>query len=256
MRGEVTSNILRQAELSWPTVDRRMLLGIDEAGRGPVIGPLVLCGVWIRPKHEHKLTELGVRDSKAFGSSRRGQLRRRQLAAQIREVASCVVLLTVDAAEVGRRVRLGELNLLEQELALAIIGAGPKTRRIVADGERLFGPLAETYPQLRALDYADQDHPCVAAASIVAKVERDQQYDLIVSQFEDELGPIRGGGYANRNTAAFLQAYFDRHGQLPPGVRESWSWSVLRDLHRRLAGVRPIQPAQQLWLPATRRDPR
>jgi len=94
------------------------------------------------------------------------------------------------------------------------------------------------------------------AENVVAKVERDQQYDLIVSQFEDELGPIRGGGYANRNTAAFLQAYFDRHGQLPPGVRESWSWSVLRDLHRRLAGVRPIQPAQQLWLPATRRDPR
>ncbi len=231
-----------------------MLLGIDEAGRGPVIGPLVMGGVWVRPAHQSKLLDLGVRDSKAFGSSASAQRRRGQLAAQIRAVAVQVTVLCVDAAEVARRVRLGELNLLEQELAEAIISSGPGARRILADGERLFGPLRERYPQLHALDRADETYPCVSAASIVAKVERDLRYRAIVEQFEAELGPIRGGGYANRETARFVRAYFERHGQLPPETRDSWDWSVLREIHRIRAGARPVRPAEQLDLPVKRRE--
>ena len=223
-------------------------LGIDEAGRGPVIGPLVLSGVWVRAEHRAKLRDLGVKDSKSFGSSGKAQKRRAQLAEQIRGMASCVVVLTVDAAEVSRRVRLGELNLLEQELAEVIVASGPPSLRIVADGARLFGPLCARHPQLRALDRADVNHPCVAAASIVAKVERDAQFHSIVERFEAELGPIRGGGYVNDDTAAFLRAYFDRFGELPPDVRDSWNWPVLRELHRRRAGLPAVQPAEQLSL--------
>jgi len=231
-----------------------MILGIDEAGRGPVIGPLVLCGVWVRSAHQRRLVELGVRDSKAFGSTAAAQRRRGQLADQIRGVAVCVTLLTVEAAEVARRTRLGELNLLEQELALAVIANGPPARRIVADGERLFGCLTETHPQLRAQDRADQDSPAVSAASILAKVERDRRFHEIVAGLEAELGPIRGGGYANRETAAFLRAYFERHGELPPEVRECWSWSVLREIARLKAGAGPVRRAEQLTLPETWRD--
>jgi ribonuclease HII len=223
-------------------------LGIDEAGRGPVIGPLVLSGVWVRAEHRAKLRELGVKDSKSFGSSAKAQKRRAQLAEQVRGVAQCVVVLSVDAAEVSRRVRLGELNLLEQELADVIVQSGPPGARIVADGARLFGPLRERYPQLRALDHADQSEICVAAASILAKVERDAQFRAIVDRFEADLGPVRGGGYVNDKTAAFLRAYFERFGELPPDVRDSWDWSVLRELHRRLAGLPPVQKAEQLNL--------
>jgi ribonuclease HII len=234
---------------------RGMHLGIDEAGRGPVIGPLVLGGVWVRPELRTKLRDLGVKDSKSFGSSEKGQRRREQLAAQIRGVASCVVVLSVDAVEVSRRVRLGELNLLEQELAEAIVASGPPAHRITADGERLFGPLRARHPQLRALDRADQSHPCVAAASIVAKVERDAQYRRIVERFEAELGPVRGGGYVNNETARFLRAYFERFGELPSDVRDSWNWSVLRELHRRRAGLPPVQEGEQLSLLAVEVDP-
>jgi ribonuclease HII len=228
-----------------------MNLGIDEAGRGPVMGPLVVAGVWIRTAHEHKLLEIGVRDSKTFGSSCRAQRRRGQLAAQIRELAVCATVLVVDAAEVARRVRLGELNLLEQELAVAMIASGPEARRILADGEKLFRPLAETYPRLKARDRADETCPCVAAASILAKVERDTRYLEIVQGFEAEFGPIRGGGYPNRGTADFLWAYYERYGALPPEVRESWSWPVLREINRRKAGVRPSSRGEQLTLPVT-----
>jgi ribonuclease HII len=225
-----------------------MILGIDEAGRGPVIGPLVLCGVWIRPARLHKLEEIGARDSKAFGSTDRARKRRSQLAAQIRGLVDHVVLLSVDAAEVDRRTRLGELNLLEQELATAAISSGPPATRIVADGARLFGPLTATYPQLRALDHADETQPIVAAASIIAKDERDVQFSRIVAQFEAELGPIGGGGYANEATAAFLRAFFAHHGDLPSEVRRSWSWSVLREINRLLAGAAPVRRAEQLSL--------
>jgi len=240
------------ASIMLPTTERAHVpslhLGIDEAGRGPVIGPMVLCGVWVRTEHRTKLRELGVKDSKSFGSSAKAHKRRSQLAEQIRGVAQCVVVLSVDAAEVSRRVRLGELNLLEQELADVIVQSGPPGARIVADGARLFGPLCERYPQLRALDRADQSEPCVAAASIIAKVERDAQFRAIVDRFEGELGPVRGGGYVNDETAAFLRAYFERYGELPPDVRESWDWSVLRELHRRLAGLPPVKKREQLNL--------
>lgn len=207
-----------------------MILGIDEAGRGPVIGPLVLCGVHVTRAQEEALGQLGVRDSKSFGSSDAARRRRRALAQKIREAAARVTLLVVDAAEVDRRVCRGQLNQLEQELARVIIDAGPAAARIVADGQRLFGPLAAYYPQLDALDRADATEPVVAAASILAKVERDEQFARIVAPYQDELGPIRGGGYANPGTESFLRAYADRNGDLPPEVRHSWSWAILEQL--------------------------
>jgi len=225
-----------------------MILGIDEAGRGPVIGPLVMCGVWVTRSRQHKLTEIGVRDSKSFGSSERARQRRKQIANHIRTLASSVVLICVDANAVDRRVRLGELNLLEQELAETIITAGPPARQIIADGARLFSPLKAAHSHLRAIDKADISAPAVAAASIFAKVERDQRVEEIMAQFETDFGPIQGGGYVNKNTEQFLRAYFERHRQLPPGVRKSWDWSVLRDLDRLQAGVRPIRKSQQLEL--------
>jgi ribonuclease HII len=222
------------------------ILGIDEAGRGPVIGPLVVAGVLLSASHQRKLVELGVRDSKSFGSTQHARVRRAQLAAQTRAIARATVVLVVDAAEVDRRVRIGELNLLEQELASAVIAALPRADLIVADGERLFAPLARAHPQLRARDRADSSCPCVAAASILAKAERDARFQEIVARYEAELGPVRGGGYANDETAAFLRDYYARFGELPPETRSSWSWEVLRELARIKAGARPIRHAEQL----------
>jgi ribonuclease HII len=226
-----------------------LLLGIDEAGRGPVIGPLVLGGVWIHPSRQAKLLEIGVQDSKLFGSSTAAQRRRADLARQIRRLSACTFLLVVDAAEVDRRTRLGELNLLEQELAAGLIAAGPPARRIIADGARLFGPLTSPFPRLRAVDHADATFPAVSAASILAKVERDARFVQIADELRGDLGPIRGGGYANSATAAFLRAYFARHSRLPAEVRRSWSWPVLQELDRLQAGARPVRRGEQLQLP-------
>lgn len=225
-----------------------MILGIDEAGRGPVIGPLTLCGVWVTDHGQRKLRKLGVKDSKTFGSSARARKERGRLAGQVRQAAAHITLLCVDAAEVDRRVRLGELNLLEQELAEAVIQGGPEAHRIVADGERLFSPLALRHPQLRARNKADRTSVAVAAASIVAKHERDTLFAEIASRYEPEFGPLGGGGYINPATEAFLLAYFHRYRKIPPEVRLSWSWQLLKDLERVMGGKRPWRPPEQLDL--------
>lgn len=207
-----------------------MILGIDEAGRGPVLGPLVLSGVWLKQAAEDALVQLGIRDSKTFGSDEDARARRQELAAAIRRQCQHVTLLVVEAEEVDRWVSRGALNQLERELARVIIDSGPPARTIIADGKTLFGPLVARYGRLEAVNSADATYPVVAAASIVAKDERDTRFAALVAPHEAALGPIRGGGYANKGTEAFLQRYVARHGVLPAGVRRSWSWAALERL--------------------------
>jgi ribonuclease HII len=225
-----------------------MLLGIDEAGRGPVIGPLVLCGVWIAPRNERHLLKLGLRDSKAYGSGETARRQRRELAQLIRSLAARISILVADAAEVDRRVQQGELNVLEQQMAQTVIESGPVARRILVDGYHLFRPLIPRYPQLEAYNRADAEFPIVAAASILAKVERDAQFEAIIAPHVPHVGPIRGGGYVNKGTEAFLKSYVTHFGHLPHHVRRSWSWPVLQKLILRYPSDGMMIPNQlPLW---------
>jgi ribonuclease HII len=203
-----------------------MILGIDEAGRGPVLGPMVLAGVWLDDEQQRALRSLGVRDSKSFGSGPRAKQRRSALAREIKRLARTRVQV-ISAAEIDRWVEGKGLNQLEQSVALEIIAEGPCASEIVADGRVLFEPLCRHYPQLKALDRADCHHLGVAAASLVAKAERDEALDQLLAPWSETFGPIGGGGYPNAGTASFLRAFARRYGTLPPLVRQSWSWPVL-----------------------------
>ncbi|MFH1132256.1 MAG: ribonuclease HII [Pseudomonadota bacterium] len=205
-----------------------MILGIDEAGRGPVIGPLVLCGVRVSRKRQNELAALGVRDSKTFGSGSKARQLRSELAERIKSISS-VTIRIAPAKEVDLWVQKNGLNRLEQKLALEIIEQGPRVSKAIADGARLFGPLQSQCKFLEALNKADKTHPVVAAASIVAKAKRDSLLAEIFLPLESEFGPIRGGGYPNQSTAKFIRAFFQRYGILPPETRKTWSWAVLKE---------------------------
>lgn len=208
-----------------------IILGIDEAGRGPVIGPLVLCGLWVQCSRLPGLVRLNLRDSKAYGSSPSARRIRAKLALRIREHCHQITFLIIGAQEVDRRVEKGELNQLEQELAQTLIYSGPCCQKIHADGEKIFGPLQKKFPQLHAQDKADSLVPVVAAASILAKVERDDQFNKLTQRFDnEEWGPVKGQGYPNPATAQFLGAYMKRYGTLPSDVRRSWCWPPLQSL--------------------------
>lgn len=210
-----------------------MILGIDEAGRGPVLGPMVVAGVALKPQVASALTRRGVMDSKAFGVGEEARAKRGELAGHIRRLASDVRIEVFGHEEVDRYTDLGRLNELERRAATSIIGKCPSVKRIVADGSKVFGRLSHVYPHLEARDFGEQVHVAVAAASIVAKDRRDSLFEAIAARYQEEFGPIRGGGYVNAATADFLRRYHARYQRLPDETRRSWSWKVLLELEPR-----------------------
>ncbi len=208
----------------------QLVLGIDEAGRGPGLGPLVLAAVALDADAERVLAQAGVRDSKGFGSTSAGRQARAELATLIREHAPWCAVEVCEVPEVDAYVARSQLNLLERERAEMLIGRAPACARIIADGRVLFAPLVVRYPHLEAVDRAESAHTAVAAASICAKVLRDELFETIASRYEPEFGALRGGGYVNPATLAFVAEYVRRHGQLPPEARKSWPWRGVPDL--------------------------
>lgn len=234
----------------------RRTLGIDEAGRGPVLGPMVLAAVCLDSNAARVLTRAGLRDSKVYGAGDRARAMRAELAGRVLEVAAHVEVHVVDVAEIDRRVVRSELNVLEREVAEGLIERAlgqaleraTPIDRIIADGKNLFRPLTARYPQLEALDRAESRHASVAAASVVAKSRRDQIFERIRRRYQPSFGKIRGGGYANAATRQFLRAYAQRHGDLPPEARRSWPHDYLRDILGEdfdpFAGAQRARPGQ------------
>jgi ribonuclease HII len=213
----------------------RLTLGLDEAGRGPALGPMVLAAVAVDGAGARALQRLGVRDSKAFGSTAAARATRAALAARIREVAGFAALRVVEVEAVDHAVDGGNLNRLEREVALVLLGAAPPVDRVVCDGARVFGPLGARVPGLEAVDHGEAAHVAVAAASVLAKARRDELFALIAARYAKEYGPLGGGGYCNAPTRAFLVAYARRTGRLPPEARKSWP-------HQYMAGLLAESP--------------
>jgi ribonuclease HII len=207
-----------------------VVLGIDEAGRGPVLGPLVVAAVALRPQRAAALRRYGVRDSKAFGAGPEARARRAELAGRVRRLAEGVVVEVLDHAEIDVYTSRGLLNELERRAARSLIARSPRASRIVADGVQVFGPLRGDYAHLEAFDGGESAHVAVAAASIVAKDLRDTLFAAIAARYAEEFGELRGGGYVNAGTAEFLRRYHERYCCLPPETRRSWEWSVLLEL--------------------------
>jgi len=223
-----------------------MTLGIDEAGRGPSIGPMVMAAVAIDSKVAASLTRKGLRDSKAFGAGEDAHAIRCELAAEIRERALFCMLVEIEHDEIDRRVCKGELNVLEREVATRLIEAAPMVDKIIADGKRMFAALALRFEgrQFISVDRAEDHHASVAAASVIAKVKRDERFNAIKQRYEPELGPITGGGYANAATRKWVRAYVEKYGKLPDEARRSWPYPFVADL---LGHVRPLTSQVELF---------
>jgi ribonuclease HII len=206
----------------------RLVLGIDEAGRGPALGAMVMAAVALEPTAARRLSRAGVTDSKAFGAGADAHMKRLALYEIVRAHAAWIAIDVCDVDVVDAYVARGELNVLERERAAAFIRSAPPCRRIIADGRRLFLPLRTEFPLLEALDRAESRHVAVAAASICAKVRRDELFACIAARYATEFGLVAGGGYVNAATRAFARAYVRRHGVLPPEARHSWPWQGVR----------------------------
>lgn len=225
-------------------IPNRLTLGIDEAGRGPTIGPMVMAAVAIDSKAAAALTRKGLRDSKAYGAGEDAHALRKELAAEVRARALFIKTVEVEVDEIDRRVCKGELNVLEREIATAMIEAAPTCDKIIADGKRMFSQLTVRFPQFVSMDRAEDAHASVAAASVVAKVLRDERFHAIKARYEPELGPITGGGYSNEATRKWVRAYVEKYGKLPEEARLSWPYPFCADL---LGHVRPLTSQVELF---------
>ena len=222
----------------------RLTLGIDEAGRGPAVGPMVIAAVVLDSRSAAALTRSGLCDSKSYGAGDDAHAIRCELDREIRKRARFVSLIEVEHTEIDLRVLRHELNVLERELASRLIDQAPSVDRIIADGKRMFAALGQRYPRFESHDRAEEKHAAVAAASVVAKVVRDHRFAKIRARYEDELGPISGGGYANAATRRWLRAYAERHGRLPDEARLTWPHPYVEDL---IGSVRPPGPQVELF---------
>jgi len=220
------------------------ILGIDEAGRGCVLGDLVLAGVLVNAKAEQELKNLNLKDSKFYGSGKKAHQQRKNLAKIIRTLCP-FFLLAHSAKRVDAYVRNFNLNVLEREMAAEILSQ-ISWDKAVLDGNKIFQPLVKKILEdkkfskssnlgekehncsatIFALDYADQQEVAVQAASILAKVERDERLHNLFQGLPERYHSFqeKGGGYGNAGTLAFLQAYALQERALPSFFRTSYQW--------------------------------
>jgi len=207
-----------------------MIVGIDEAGRGPVIGPLVVCALGIE---EEARVAFVKKDSKKLTP------RRREAYASEIEKLGKVSLVEVWPAEIDRLRETLSINQIEvQKMACAVASLG-RAERIYVDAcdvdEERFGRELKTFLaydcDIISKHAADEMYPIVAAASILAKVHRDR----LVSQIRSQVGQDFGSGYpSDKKTVAFLTRWLSEHGTYPDYVRKSWKTKIAPDSYRRL----------------------
>lgn len=200
-----------------------MICGIDEAGRGPAIGPLVVCGVLIDEEKETLLQQIGARDSKTLAPGRR-----EKLFAQIGGIAKDVHLRILSPKEIDAAVfaKDSSLNQLETAAMAAIIKAlKPDKAYIDCPSNNIGGWTAELREMLDfvpkeiiAENKADALYPVVSAASIMAKVTRDRAIEALKRAYNVDFG----SGYpADPKTKAFLAKHY-RDTERFPFFRKSW----------------------------------
>jgi ribonuclease HII len=202
--------------------------GIDESGRGCLLGPLVVAGVSVSAEGARSLRELGVKDSKLLSSKRR-----ESLYPEILKVAECVYWANITPGEIDEVVtrgkRLRKLNYLEALYFAKVIDHLHATRATVDAADvvpRRFGEDIKANLKAEctvvARHKADRDFPVVSAASIVAKVQRDREVGLLREAHGDF-----GSGYpSDPATRSFFAELMMRGEPLPAFVRKSWkTWT-------------------------------
>ncbi|MBD3155298.1 MAG: ribonuclease HII [Candidatus Aenigmarchaeota archaeon] len=201
-----------------------LIMGIDEAGRGPVIGPMVLCGVAINEEKEGELKKINVKDSKVLTAKKR-----EDLSGKIEKIARHTVVIRVPAHKIDTNRKKGvNLNQIEA-LKMAEIINMVRPDRVYIDSpsynshkfsDYLLSKLEDKNIEIIAENYADKKYPVVSAASIVAKVDRDSQ----IEKLEKEVGEPIGVGYPHDEvTIKHLEKLArENKGKMPRYVRTSW----------------------------------
>lgn len=177
-----------------PALDGLLVAGVDEVGRGPLVGAVVTAAVILDPARPIR----GLADSKALSAAQR-----QRLADEIREKALCHALGRAEAHEIDE-LNVLRASLLAMQRAVAALGIAPQ--HVLVDGNRApkFACAAT------AVVKGDARIAAISAASILAKVQRDAEMDALHERYP-HYGFCRHKGYPTPEHLAALQA----HGPIP-----------------------------------------
>ena len=205
--------------------DDTYILGIDEAGRGPVLGPMVITGVVSSVTHLPRFNKLVIKDSKKYSPHQRTTL-----SELIKELASNIIIKIIQPNEIDRWVEeLDGLNEMEAYYYASIINEALKKGFNISvvyvdacdvDPDRFHNRLnkyiEEQYSGTIVSEHkADENYSIVASASIIAKTMRDKEIEKLKKIY----GEIGSGYPSDKKTMLFLKTHRDLNSNI---VRKSW----------------------------------
>ena len=168
-------------------MEKRIIIGVDEAGRGPLAGPVVAGAVWL-----NGAAITGLDDSKKLTARRRAVL-------EGKIKAGCLWAVGVVSPEDIDRLNIFGATMRAMSLAVAgLVGLGLDPAEVLIDGNKTpAGRDAGWLWPARAIVGGDALEPCISAASIIAKQHRDRiMHDLALAH--PGYGWERNAGYGTR----------------------------------------------------------
>jgi len=195
-----------------------LICGVDEAGRGSLLGPLVIAGVSLKRSKIKKLSSMGIRDSKKLTPAARERLYKK-----IIEYADDYYIARINPKTIDRSVKKHQLNLLEAKYMAKVISKLKPNISYVDSCDvnpKRFGKEINKMAKsgkIRSYHHADSRFVIVSAASIVAKVNRDKTIAKLRKKHD------LGSGYpSDKKTINFVSKYISDKKEIPSFVRKSW----------------------------------
>jgi len=194
------------------------ICGVDDAGRGSMLGPLVIAGISINKKQIRKLSRLGIKDSKKLTPKTREELYKKIIL-----LVDSYYVTKISPKSIDKSVKKHELNHLEAKHMAKVITK--------LDADTSFVDSCDVNPQrfgkeisrlsnnkkIRSYHHADSKFLVVSAASIIAKVTRDKAIEKL-RKYSDV-----GSGYpSDPKTINFVKKYYETQKMMPIFVRKSW----------------------------------
>ncbi len=202
-----------------------LIAGIDEAGRGPTIGPMVLAVAVVRKEDEEKLKKIGVKDSKLLSPRERERQEK-----EIVKVVSEFGTIQISAKEIDTLRDRKSLNEIEaMRIGMLLNNLKEKPHLVYVDSpdpkQSSFAERIRNYIDFNCTivseHKADINYPVVSAASILAKTERDREIEKLARVYGE-----MGSGYSHDPlTIDFLKKWLEKNKTLPDFARKSWQTS-------------------------------
>lgn len=234
-------------------VENIFIAGFDEAGLGPIMGPLVVSGVIVNSNDCKTLKELGVDDSKKFGSTRKSRETRKQILDKSKDFLKYYKYKIISAREIDNGFING-VNMYELEIRAIseILNSSELFQKKVdtiylhqvgtLKKEKMIKKLKKNGVNENLCDkiiyekHADKKYIPVSMASIIAKVTRDNHLENISKILREEYI----SGYPTSTTRKFLEKYLISEEKLSEYIRYTRDWEPLNLLKEKCHNVKDL----------------